>query len=151
MAGRSMSRWASTDAASAPAPPPAGSTCSTPFSRSPNAPCKAKEIHHASNTQCPEAHTCTLHKLERAEQQASWTAQVRYWSRMPDAYVICSYTEHIVLLADTTHYRRHTCSARSMPIFMVPADDGQVPQAPCAMCILNSQRLPCAAACPASL
>ena len=30
------------------------------------------------------------------------------------------------------HFRRpHTCSARSMPIFMVPADDGQVPHAPC--------------------
>ena len=30
------------------------------------------------------------------------------------------------------HFRRpHTCSARSMPIFMVPAEEGQVPHAPC--------------------
>ena len=108
MAGRSMSRCASTAAAVADVS--TASTCSTAFSASPNAAC------------APDHQSARPNRKLRILRTATSLARTAGRSVSPtDVKEPCHMVPKGLM---------RTLSARSMPIFIVPADDGQVPHAP---------------------
>ena len=156
MAGRSMSRCASTAAAVADVF--TASTCSTPFSASPNAPCAhagplstapmqtrrtcracgsplCRAAKPAQSVLCPMHAHPTKPRLElapcrpcnHAESIANTLGAAVSASQA--SAVCCMHWQHFS--PQTLHCAGGTLSARSMPIFMVPAEEGHVPHAPC--------------------
>lgn len=143
MAGRSMSRCASTDARSEAVE--VESTCCTPLSLSPNAACRPQNpchalcvaatcpggcsgrvLAHTMRKQCDWIVVCSSAEQETGMREGRQHHFIVTWCSV---HALLPYGSFQSAIKDSR--MRSTWRARSMPIFIVPAEEGQVPHAPC--------------------